>query len=492
MGGRRYSIETPEAPSELIDRAQDRDWRPPAGSVSFAAMTPNSPHPDGLVRTLGPFAAGAFVITNMIGSGIFTVPAFVRVATGSAMASLGVWLAAGLLGLCGALCYSELATRMPRAGGEYRFLTEGFGQLWGFLSGWTSFVVGFSAAVAASSLGVTAYIAPLVEGWDPDTLVGGGVTEGAAAAAVLILALTAVHCIGVRWSGGVQTTLASLVLAAITLLLLAGFSSGNGSWSGLTAATDAESNWWVALLQVTYAYAGWNAAAYIAGEVARPNRNLPIAIIGGTTFVIVAYLLLNTLFFYAVPEARWEPTIAIGAVAAERLFGDTGALVVSGMIALAMFGSVSAMTAVGPRIYYAMARDGFAPRALSRTSARGTAPVPAIIAQGVLAALLALTGAFESLLIYIGSSLLLFNALTIATVFVIRRRGVGQGEGVFLTPLHPLPALVFIGITLAAWINGLIGAPVPTGAALATLAIGACVYLAGQRLGWFVPLPPGP
>lgn len=466
-------------------------------------------HPDGLVRTLGPWAAGAFVVTNMIGSGIFTVPAFVRVATGSAMASLGVWLAAGLLGLCGALCYSELATRMPRAGGEYRFLTEGFGQLWGFLSGWTSFVVGFSAAVAASSLGVMAYVAPLVGGWDADAVLVGGVTPGAAAAAGLVLALTLVHCIGVQWSGGFQTTLATMVLGAIGLFLLTGFASGNGEWSGVTAVAEPESSWWVALLQVTYAYAGWNAAAYIAGEVRRPRRNLPLAILGGTLFVIAAYLLLNALFFYAVPEAQWEAEIAIGALSAERLFGPGGALAVSGMIALAMFGSVSAMTAVGPRIYYAMARDGVAPKILARKSEHGVAPVAAIVAQGLLASALALTGAFSALLIYIGSSLLLFNALTIATLFVVRRReaaserevgrggevvsggeverdGEVAGDGeVFRTPLHPLPAVVFIGVTLAAWVNGLMGAPVPTGAALGTLALGAGIYTLGRRSGWF-------
>ena len=451
------------------------------------------------------------------------MPAFVRVATGSAMASLGVWLVAGLLGLCGALCYSELATRMPRAGGEYRFLTEGFGQLWGFLSGWTSFVVGFSAAVAASSLGVMAYVAPLVDGWDADAVLVGGVTQGAAGAAGLVLALTLVHCIGVRWSGGFQTTLATMVLGAIGLFLLAGFASGQGEWSGVTAAAEPESSWWVALLKVTYAYAGWNAAAYVAGEVRRPSKNLPLAILGGTLFVIAAYLLLNALFFYAVPEAQWEAEIAIGALSAERLFGPGGALAVSGMIALAMFGSVSAMTAVGPRIYYAMARDGVAPKVLARKSEQGVAPVAAIAAQGVLAAALALTGAFSALLVYIGSSLLLFNALTIATLFVVRRReaaregaavseggvaGEGaavregaavsegevasEGEGarngeVFRTPLHPLPALVFIGVTLAAWVNGLMGAPVPTGAALGTLALGAGIYAVGRRAGWFAP-----
>jgi basic amino acid/polyamine antiporter, APA family len=446
--------------------------------------------PEGLVRTLGPIAAGAFVVTNMIGSGIFTTPAFVRVATGSALGSLWVWVAAGLLSVTGALCYSELATHMPHAGGEYRFLTDGFGQAWGFLSGWTSFVVGFSAAVAASSLGVMAYLAPLVGGWDPDVplIAGVGVTQGAAAASGLVLVLTLVHCIGVRWSGSLQTVLATLVVGSIGVMVIAGFSTGNGEWSGLVARTEPQSSWWVALIQVSYAYAGWNAAAYIAGEVREPGKNLPKAILGGTLFVMVAYVLINALFFYALPEAEWEPAIAVGHLAAERLFGETGSLAVSGLIALAMFGSVSAMTAVGPRIYFAMARDGVAPRFLAELSNKGVVPILAIAAQGVLAATLALTGAFEILLIYIGSSLLLFNGLTVATLFVVRHRSPTAGADastLFRTPLHPAPALIFLAVTMAAWINGLVDAPLPTGAALGTLALGGGVYLAGRRRGWF-------
>ena len=448
---------------------------------------------DGLVRTLGALAAGAFVVTNMIGSGIFTVPAFVRVATGSALGSLGVWAAAGFLALCGALCYSELATHMPTAGGEYRYLTRGLGQVWGFLSGWTSFVVGFSAAMAASALGVMAYLAPLLDGWNADaTLIEGlGISRGAAAASLMVLLLTLVHSVGVRWSGGFQTVLATMVVGSIGLMVLAGFSTGNGSWSGLVARTEPGSNWWVAFLQVTYAYAGWNAAAYIAGEVRDPGRNLPRAILGGTLFVMTVYLLINALFFYALPQPEWEPAIAVGQLAAERLFGFRGSLAVTSLIALAMFGSVSAMTAVGPRIYFAMARDGMAPRFLGRISDQGHVPVAAIVAQGILAAVLALTGAFETLLIYIGSSLLLFNGLTVATLFVFRRRAgradrlESTGPEIFRTPLHPLPALIFLGMTIAAWINGLLGAPLPTGAALVTLAAGAAVYAFGNRRGWF-------
>lgn len=447
---------------------------------------------EGLVRSLGVVGAGAFVVTNMIGAGIFTVPAFVRVATGSAPAALTVWVGAGLLGLCGALCYAELATRMPDAGGEYRYMQREFGPLWGFLSGWTSFVVGFSAAVAASALGVMAYVAPLVPGWDAsrELIAGTGISQGAAGASVLVMLLTAVHGLRVSSSGRFQSVLAAGVLATIAALVIGGVASGRGDWAGLTAASEPASSWWVALLQVSYAYAGWNAAAYLAGEVRDPARTLPRALIGGTLFVMLVYLALNALFFYAIPEPGWEPAIAVGQIAAERLFGNGGSLVVSGIIGLAMFGSVSAMTAVGPRVYFAMARDGLAPRALARLSP-GRVPVVAILAQGLLASLLALTGAFEILLVYIGSSLLLFNAITVLALVSMRRRDGGRNAGAFRVPAYPLPALIFLATTVAAWINGLIRAPVPTGAALGTLFAGGLLYVIGRRRGWFRAGPAG-
>ncbi|NKB88328.1 MAG: amino acid permease [Acidobacteria bacterium] len=441
---------------------------------------------EGLVRNLGVIGAGAFVVTNMVGSGIFTLPAIVRVNVGGAVESLAVWAAAGLLGICGALCYAELATRMPDAGGEYRYLEAAFGPLWAFLSGWTSFVVGFSAAVAASALGFAAYVDPLLPGWQADASIGFGVqvSQGSLFAALIVLGLTAIHSVGVRSSGRFQSGLAIAVVCTVWALVVIGFATRGGSAVGLTASAPAQGSWWAALLPVSYAYAGWNAAAYMGGEVRDPGRTLPRAIIGGCAFVMLTYLFVNALFFYAIPEAQWEPTIAVGQVAAERLFGAQGAIGISAVIALAMFASVSAMTAVGPRIYFAMARDGLAPAALARLSEQGKVPVTAIVAQGVLAALLALTGAFEALLIYIGSSLLLFNALTIATLFVFRRRA-GEAPA-FTAPAFPLPAIVFLAITVAAWVSGLIATPGPTIAALATLSGGAAVYAVGRNRGWFV------
>jgi APA family basic amino acid/polyamine antiporter len=272
-------------------------------------------------------------------------------------------------------------------------------------------------------------------------------------------------------------------VVAVWALVIAGFSSGGGAARGLTASAPAQGSWWAALLPVSYAYAGWNAAAYMGGEVRRPGRTLPYAIVGGCGFVMVTYLLVNAMFFYAIPEAQWEPTIAVGQVAAERLFGSQGALGISSIIALAMFASVSAMTAVGPRIYFAMARDGLAPAPMARLSEGGKVPVTAIVVQGILASLLALTGAFEALLIYIGSSLLLFNALTIATLFVFRKRSAETPA--FMAPLFPLPAFIFLGITLAAWASGLVATPGPTVAALVTLSGGAGIYFVGSQLGWF-------
>ena len=438
--------------------------------------------------------AAAFVFTSMVGSGIFTVPAFVRDATGSGPATLGVWAAGAVLALCGAVTYAELAVRSPRAGGEYRFLAEAFGPLFGFLSGWVSFFAGFSAAIAASSLGAIAYAAPLLPGWDIDAAVLPGIpiNQGAVAAAVLVLILAVVHAMGVRVSGDVQLLVAATVLGSISLLVVGGLLTDRGSWHGVLASGDPSSSWWVALLQVSFAYSGWNAAAYMAGEVREPARNLPRALVGGTLLVGGTYLALNVLFLYALPAAGWNSQLAVGQDAALRLFGTCGAALVTALITLAIFGSVSANVAVGPRVYFAMARDGLSPRAVGRLARRSGAPTVALMAQGTFAALLALTGAFEALLIYIGAALLLFAGLTVAAIFVVRSRDRQKQvatrppvlEPSYRVPLYPLPPLIFLAMAMIALTHGIIERPVPTGAAFAMIAAGAVIYaLSGVKYG---------
>jgi APA family basic amino acid/polyamine antiporter len=441
----------------------------------------------GLRRALGVWGAAAFVITNMVGTGIFTVPAFVRTATGHGLAALGVWLAGAGLALSGALCYAELATRMPEAGGEYYYLTRVYGRLWGFLSGWISFFVGFSAAIAAASLGAIAYAGAALPGWNPQALLipEWGITQGGAAAAALVIALAIFHATGVRPSGRLQTMIAAVVVGAIIILVIAGIGSGRGDWRGVVSGSEPTGQWWIALIQVSFAYSGWNAAAYLSGEVRNPRRTLPRALIGGTVAVAVIYLALNLLFLYALPADSWQPTIAVGKLAAERLFGVEGARAVSAIIALMILGSVSAMTAAGPRVYYAMARDRLAPAAFSRLGQRSSAPGLAMLVQAGVAAAMALTGAFETLLIYVGSALLLFSALTVTAVYVIPRPAATDSPRFFRVPGYPFTPAIFLVLVTISWLQGLSESPLPTGAALLTMLIGMIVFFVGRALGWF-------
>ncbi len=440
---------------------------------------------NGLRRALGVWAAAAFVVTNMVGTGIFTVPAFVRTATGNGLATLGVWALGGLIALSGALCYAELATRMPQAGGEYQYLSHIYGKLWGFVSGWISFLVGFSAAIAASALGAANYAAEVFD-WDARApfIAGTGISQGSALAALLIAALAIFHSTGVRSSGRLQTTIAGLVVGAIVLLVFAGFATGRGNWQGITHGSSATGLWWVALIRVSFAYSGWNAASYLAGEVKDPRHTLPRALIGGTLAVVLLYLGLNLLFLYAIPADSWKPDVAIGKQAAEILFGQTGATIVSTIIMLTIVGSASAMTAAGPRIYYAMAGDGLAPSMFRRLGNRGGAPTVSITAQSIVAIALVLTGEFGNLLTYVGSALSLMAALTVAGVWIVSRRQKDNVSKIFRTPGYPVTPALFLLIEITVFIQALKTDWKPTGAALLTIVAGIIIYYVSRAFGW--------
>ncbi len=445
-----------------------------------------------LRRALGTWGAAAFVVTNMVGIGIFTVPAFVRTATGNGLSALAVWVVGAGIALSGALCYAELATRMPEAGGECHYLTRVYGRLWGFLSGWISFVVGFSAAIAAAALGASAY-ASKVLGFNPETslIAAGGlkITWAAVAAASLIALLSVFHSSGVRPSGRLQTMIAGAVIGAIILFVIAGVGSGRGDWSGVLQGTSSSGTWWVALIQVSFAYSGWNAASYLAGEVINPRHTLPRALIGGTLAVAIVYLALNVLFLYAIPADGWKAMIEVGDVAAERLFGTDGAKIVSSIIALTIIGAVSAMVASGPRVYYAMARDGLAHSRFGHLNHRTGAPVIAIIAQAVVAMALALTGAFEALLIYAGSAMSLFTGLAVASLYLIRRDDPHHSPHVFRTPGYPITPAIYLILVLTAFIQSLRERPWPTGAALLTIVAGIGIYFIARSSGWLNDSP---
>lgn len=441
-----------------------------------------------LHRALGPYAAGAFVVTSMIGTGIFTVPAFVRTATGNGLAALAVWAVGAVYALSGALCYAELATRLPEAGGEYHYLTRIYGRLYGFLSGWISFIVGFSAAIAASALGAADYasaVFPQIQASTPlFNLFGLSVTHGAALAAVVILTLSIFHCTGVRVSGKFQTGIAIAVVCAIVGIVFGGFWTGRGDWSGVIAQSPTSGEWWVALIQVSFAYSGWNAAAYLAGEVVAPRRTLPFALIGGTLTVAAIYISLNLFFLYAIPPDQWRPQIAVGSLAAERVFGLEGARSISAVVTLIIIGSVSSMVASGPRVYYAMSRDGLAHVIFGQLNSKTGAPIYAILTQASVATLLALTGAFKALVIYAGSALSLFTALAVAALYIIPKPAKDDDPHIFRAPGYPITPSIYVGLTLIAFIQGLRESPIPTGAALGTIIAGVGIYYLARSRGW--------
>ena len=451
---------------------------------------PEEDSPTHLHRALGTFGAAAFVVSSMVGTGIFTVPAVVRSATGNGLASLSVWLVGAFLALCGAFCYAELATRMPKAGGEYQYLTNIFGRMWGFVTGWLSFFVGFAAPIAASALGAVAYAATLFPGWNPNALVVAGldITQGSAIAAAVALVMALVHSLGVRPSGRLQMILAVTAIGSIVLFVLIGFATGRGNWSGVTRTSEATGRWWLALIQVSFAYTGWNAAAYLAGEVKDPRKTLPRALIGGTLVVVLLYVALNLLFFYALPAAAWNADIAVGQIAAQYLFGASGAKIVSVIVTITILGSISAWTASGPRVYFAMACDGVAPAFFRRLGKHG-APALGTMLQAVAAAIMALSGAFDALLTYVGSGLLVFSGFTVAAVFWARRKNMAHSTDYFRMPGYPFTPAIYIAMVVVSWVQGFREQPWPTSAALLTIVAGIVIYYAARASGLLIEQP---
>ena len=369
-----------------------------------------------LQRRLGAFDAAAIVISNVIGGGIFFVPVIVAQLVPNPGAMLGVWIAGGALALAGAMAYAELAAVRPHAGGEYVYLRDAFGPLAAFLTGWTSFVAGFSGAIAASAVALADYVVrfvPAPAGAKP------------VIALTAIFALTLVHVRGVGPGRLVQNLLAGLKVAGIVLIVALGFAFGRGDAANLSAPGHvAPVPWLLALVPVMFSYSGWNAAAYVAEEVRDPARNVPLALGLGTIAVVALYVLLNALYLYAltpaslaaVPGGRLMDTVA------ERLFGYVAGNLLALFTIVSLSASVSAMVLAGPRVYFAMARDGMFVRAAGRVHPRFHTPAAAIIAQSVWSAVLVLSGTLSQLVSYTGFAVVLFSAIAVVAFFVLRRR----------------------------------------------------------------------
>ena len=439
-----------------------------------------------LERRLGSVDAAAIIVSNVIGSGIFLTPAIVAGLTGDAWTMMAVWLAGGLIAFAGAMAYAELATLRPRAGGEYVYLREAFGPSAGFLTGWTSFVAGFSGAIAASAVGFASYLGRFIPAagdtrplaslpLGPLDLV---VSPQALIAILTIGLLSWVHYRGVGPGRLMQNLLAAAKVTGLVVLITLGFSIGTGSWGHLSATpTIAPGNWLLALVPVMFSYSGWNAASYVAEEIRDPARFLPRALALGTTAVVVLYLVLNLLFVYSIPVpmlASLEGSVMD--VIADQLFGPAAGSVIAALTAVSIAASVSANIFAGPRVYFAMARDGLFLPSAARVHPQHRTPSVAIIAQAAWSAVLVLTGSFVQLLEYTGFAVVLFAGIAGIALFVLRWRRPHEPRP-FRALGYPLAPALFVTASALIVANAIWRSPGPSAAGLGIIAAGLPVYL---------------
>ena len=458
-----------------------------------------SPVSTSLERRLGPLDAAAIIVSNVIGGGILFTPPQVAAMVPSPTWFLATWLAGGALAFAGAMAYAELAALRPRAGGEYVYLDAAYGRMAAFLTGWTSFIAGFSGAMAASAVVVTFYIDRFAPGAAnsapyfviPLPYVPMSVSPQTIVAVVAIWLLAAVHIRGVGPGRLMQNILAVLKVSALLMFIALGFSFGTGAGANLSQAAGsvAPGNWLFALIPVMFTYSGWNAAAYVAEEIRDPGRNVPKALAIGTIAVIAIYLLLNGLYLYVFSVGELAAIKgSVLDVVAERLLGGTAGNIMGIVSIVSLMASISAMTFAGPRVYYAMARDGVFFRAAANVHPTYKTPAVAIVAQAIWASILVLTGSADTLTTYTGFAVVLFAGVAVAALFVLRSRE-PNAERPFKALGYPIAPGIFVIASFLILANALytdLVKPITAGTKMGPSAWGLLVIALGLPLYyWF-------
>jgi len=393
-------------------------------------------------QKIGFATAISLVIANMIGTGVFTSLGFQVLDIESGFAIMMLWIVGGILSLCGALTYGEIGSAFPQSGGEYNYLSKLYHPSVGFLSGWVSVTVGFAAPVAAASTALGLYVNKIYDSVNPQIL-----------AVSVILLLTIVHSINLKLGSAVQRAFTLIKVVIIVMFVGFGlfhhpehsvsFSPTSESFSQMMSSAFA-----VSLVFVTYAYSGWNAAAYIAGDLREPQKNLPKALIWGTLIVMVIYTALNYIFLYSVPINELKGVVEVGYLSANKIFGSDLGRFMSLVIALLLVSTVSAMILAGPRVMHAMGNDIRQLKMFS-TSNKNNVPYVAVIFQSVISIVLVLTSSFESLITYVGFTLNLFTFLTVFGIFILRAKH-KDIQTAYKTPLYPIPPILFL--LISGWI----------------------------------------
>jgi len=425
-----------------------------------------------LIRGLGLIAAISVNVANIIGTGIFLKGRVMTCNVGSPGKVLIVWVLAGLLSMAGALTYAELLAMKPRAAGEYGIVRDAYGRPWGFIYGWTQFLIARTASAAALAVGIAIFLNDLLGGalrhtYFEYTLPGGhpisiGRLQLVALAAIIVTTL--INCAAVRVSGGVASVLTGL---KIILLLGVGFGAffySGGDWGnlalentggaceGVAITTGGMAGFAAAMLGALWAYDGWNNVTFLAGEVKNPGRNLPLALIGGGLIVISLYLFVNLSYFHVLTPTQVADVPESSSVAAEvirRLLGSVAVTLMAAAMMTSSFGALHASILATARIPYALAKDGLTFKSLAQVSPRTHVPIRSLVVQGIWACVLALSGSFDTLTDYAIFALTLFYALVAGSIFIFRWRE-PESERPYRTWGYPVVPILFL--TVSAWL----------------------------------------
>ena len=443
-----------------------------------------------LERRLGPFDAAAIIIANVIGGGILFRSPAVAAAVPDATWFLLAWVGGGILAFMGAMAYAELAALRPKAGGEYVYLREAFGPLAGFLTGWTSFVAGFSGAMAASAVFLIITLDRFIPGVANSTAllaipIPGVVTvtfsiHTLAASAVIIVAAL-IHIRGVGPGRIASNVLTTLKIVSLVVFIGFGLTAGTGSPSNLTQSVGSVSvtGMLFAFIPVMFTYSGWNAASYMAEEIRDPGRNVPRALLMGTVGVIAVYLLMNVLYLFVIPigELATLGGKSVLDVVGDRLLGPRAGDIMAVVAILSLAAGINAWTFAGPRVYFAMARDNAFFKSAARVHPKYKTPAASIVAQAALAIVLILTGSLDSIANYVGFAITLFAGTAVAAVFVLRARD-PHAPRPFKALGYPWTPAIFVIVSLAIVVNAFFSDPRVT-------LTGTLIILAGIPLYFF-------
>ncbi|HSW29880.1 MAG TPA: amino acid permease [Longimicrobiales bacterium] len=445
---------------------------------SHAHDGPAESHPTSLPRVLGLWDIVSIIVGGVIGSGIFIVPAAIATELASPVLFLGVWVVGGVLSFFGALAFAELAAAYPQAGGAYVYLREAYGPLVAFLFGWTLFLVVDSGAIATLAVAAATMYLPYFVPLSP--------AAAKLMSLVMVAGLVAVNYVGVRSGANAQNALTAIKFSALVGVCGAVFLLADGDAANLTTPPVDAPSWslaghfGVALVAVLWAYKGWESASYSTGETRDPGRNVPLGLFIGSLSCLGLYFVTNLAYLYAFPTADIAVSDRIAADVMSLAIGPVGASAVALLILVSMIGAANQILLTSPRVYFAMSKDDLFFRSMAHVHPRYRTPHVAIVAMGVWAAILSLTGTFQQLFTYVIFGQWIFFGLTVGAVFILRRKRPDLPRP-YRTTWYPVTPALFILAALAISVSTLISELWNALAGLFIIALGLPAYFYWKR-----------